>query len=868
MISARYRELRLACCALIVVAAACLSIQAASKLDVTLDRREVFLGDAARLTVTVSGSVDVAPPVIPATEGLDVKLAENTPRTMVQVVNGRRTSHLSRTFIYTLTPTLAETFSLGPIETRIKGKRLSHKGVSLKGIGSNDDPDVLLRLLSTHETVMVDEPFQITFKVLLKRLKGRYQNSDPMLGESAPHLTLPFLDTVPDGLIGPDTKPILQRALVSKSKAPGFAVNEFTVRNDPFSMFNFDPLTRSRAARFMFERKAVREGNIDYYEYSVSLEYTPEKEGRYTFEAPLFKGNLVTAVAVGGRANARPVFVRGTPLVVNVVPPPQQGRPKSFIGAIGTNLSVYAELSTQTCNVGDPLELTLGLDGDFSVKNIDPPAIEQQESLTRRFRVYADSVRIETGEKQGVTYRYTIKPKEAGTYELPPIEVAFYDRQTRAYRIAKTEPIPIRAIKVAEVGTDWVVNDSTNRPGMTQLSSAVNDEPAPMTVIRSGAEPQGLFRPRHHLPIALLGPVCLFLVGLTRFAQHATRTLNIGGRTRSAASRARHALNQLSQDDAPSAVAGQLRDALASYLQDRFKLTRLPQSPVDVKQALDSVSSSAPDASAPFCDVFERCFNAQFTRPSRDDITELIAQASSAIDTLDSVSSRRKSNSSSTRAVLLLVFSGLCIAQADAASMEQRFMWDEANTTLSRARSPQEFSGAALLYRKMLTSRIANGPVLYNLGIAELNARHFDDALIAFQRAERYTGSSADLTRNMRLAVAAGDETRSSSLSWVRTPLFWHYALSGSVRMSIAVAAFSLCWVAWILLSSGAPLIGRPLLMLSILALAVFGSSGITTVSAERNACKHDVLYERHRLQTPMPDAGDALSAEPREVSS
>jgi hypothetical protein len=161
-------------------------------------------------------------------------------------------------------------------------------------------------------------------------------------------------------------------------------------------------------------------------------------------------------------------------------------------------------------------------------------------------------------------------------------------------------------------------------------------------------------------------------------------------------------------------------------------------------------------------------------------------------------------------------------------------MWDEANTALARARTPAEFLDASRRYETMVAAGVINGSVLYNLGTARLQAKQHAEALDALNRAERYAGTSRDIVRNMSIAASeslGGDDT---ALSWWRIPFFWHFALSGHIRFSIAAGAFSLCWFAILILRFGAAAAGRPLLALALLAFAVFGSSALITLYAEQ----------------------------------
>ena len=167
---------------------------------------------------------------------------------------------------------------------------------------------------------------------------------------------------------------------------------------------------------------------------------------------------------------------------------------------------------------------------------------------------------------------------------------------------------------------------------------------------------------------------------------------------------------------------------------------------------------------------------------------------------------------------------------------ERMFLWNEANSMMASARSPEEHLMAAQVYRNMADKGIRNGPVFYNLGTALLNAGVYDGAIESFLRAERYMGSRPDLVQNLAIAFARKAGTADHQIQWYRIPLFWHFRLSTPVRTLLAAMAFCLSWIFTALRKLGA---GRWTRIASVISLAVFllfGSSVATSLHQEANA--------------------------------
>ena len=167
-----------------------------------------------------------------------------------------------------------------------------------------------------------------------------------------------------------------------------------------------------------------------------------------TFAPATFRGDLATGVRNGNEAVRTSLFCRSEPLVVHVVPPPAEGRPSSFCGTVGTALAVSASLDAQSCRQGDPVRLTLDIAGVFSQRSFRVPQLAARPGFDGVFRVYAD-VKTESGPTPGsLRLTYTLRPLQAGTIELPPIDVAYYNTASNAYAVARTEPVPLRVDEV------------------------------------------------------------------------------------------------------------------------------------------------------------------------------------------------------------------------------------------------------------------------------------------------------------------------------------------------------------------------------------------------------------------------------------
>jgi hypothetical protein len=168
---------------------------------------------------------------------------------------------------------------------------------------------------------------------------------------------------------------------------------------------------------------------------------------------------------------------------------------------------------------------------------------------------------------------------------------------------------------------------------------------------------------------------------------------------------------------------------------------------------------------------------------------------------------------------------------------------------MASAESRTGFLRAAEAYRTLLVQGVSNGPLLYNYGAALLQAERYEEARHAFVRAERHLGTTPEIRRSLVISSAAGSSVP-ASLPWYRLPLFWHYGLPGSIRITVAAAAFSLFWVALAIRNLGFKDSARHVVILSLLVLMLFGSSVAVTL--------HSEARDQDRLLTLEESPGDA----------
>ena len=154
-----------------------------------------------------------------------------------------------------------------------------------------------------------------------------------------------------------------------------------------------------------------------------------------------------------------PIVSTGT--VIEVLPLPKN-QPKSFIGMVG-KLTMNCEINKKEIKKGDVFSIKMTLQGTGNLHNIDFPKIHLPKGLT----LYGDPKQTEkysfstNGAEGKIDLEYTIQVNNDGSFNIPPIEVAYFDVKAKKYVTISSDEIILDG--------DEVKLSSTNPKGKTTI---------------------------------------------------------------------------------------------------------------------------------------------------------------------------------------------------------------------------------------------------------------------------------------------------------------------------------------------------------------------------------------------------------------
>ena len=143
---------------------------------------------------------------------------------------------------------------------------------------------------------------------------------------------------------------------------------------------------------------------------------------------------------------------------IEVDPLPQ--RPAGFSGGVG-QFTVSAQLDKSETRANDPVSLRLIISGTGNLKLIKQPEIKLPKDFDKYEAKVTDKTKLTSNGIEGsMVYDILIVPRHQGNYEIPPIELTYFDTTAKAYKTIQTEGMKLDVAKGSGAGK---VNDFSDQ---------------------------------------------------------------------------------------------------------------------------------------------------------------------------------------------------------------------------------------------------------------------------------------------------------------------------------------------------------------------------------------------------------------------
>ena len=140
------------------------------------------------------------------------------------------------------------------------------------------------------------------------------------------------------------------------------------------------------------------------------------------------------------------------PVVLEVLPLPEAGRPESFRGHVGT-LDVTSWVDRTRVAVGDTLTLEVEVEVQGYLKGLPAPEIDFPDAFEVSAPETHDAFLGNSDGLSGMrTYIYRLVAIATGTHEIPAVVMSWFDPERGAYGVSQGEPFTVAVVPAGEGG--------------------------------------------------------------------------------------------------------------------------------------------------------------------------------------------------------------------------------------------------------------------------------------------------------------------------------------------------------------------------------------------------------------------------------
>ena len=557
------------------------AVAADLEFSASVDQTTVGLGDQFQLTLTVQGEdmLSVPSPALPPLPDFNVLGSTSSQATNISIMNGQMKKQATVNFIYVLSAKHLGKATIPPCKLTYQGKEYE------------------------------SQPIEIT---VVKASQGRAvpMPSQPGAGPSRAQVPLEgnlFLSVAPSR----KTVYVGEPVTVEISLCTRFQISNGGWAQLPtFDGFWSENLFE--AEKFDFQRRTI-DGKPFIVSVLKRVVLFPLSPGTASIKPMAFNAAVVQPARdfFDMFGSTQTVRVESKPVELEVLAPPENGKPKEFTGGVG-QFTMSAMLDRATTTNSEPLNLTVRVNGSGNIRMIGKPEIPPIAGLRILEPEVKDDARATGDGVRGTkTFRFPIIPQSDGRYVIPPIAIAYFDPHDKAYHTLQAGPFEFSASGSA---TNAPMVEAT---GLKVLGTDINyikPDVAALAVapMNSPAWPNLLYL----LSLGMVGSALWY-------RGHSERLLSDRGYARKTRSsglvkrRLQQAEKLLKKNDEKGFYAA-LTQAVMGYLGDRFNIETHAMTRDQLRAALDE-RQVAPGTSAEVIAIVDECETARFSPAMLED---------------------------------------------------------------------------------------------------------------------------------------------------------------------------------------------------------------------------------------------------------
>ena len=671
----------------------------------------VAVGEQFRLTYTVNTQnvSDFRAGNIP--DELEVLIGPNrSMQSSYQMINGHTSSSSSITYTYIVSATKNGTFTIRPAHVVVDGKSIASNALTIKVSGSAQSYSGSARQRQNEDDGIRDAGNQISGSDLFIKVsanKKRVHEQEPILLTYKVY-TLVGLTSLRGDM--PDLKSFYTQE-VDLPQQKSFSIE--TLNGRPYK-------TTTWSQYVMFPQTT---GKLEIP--SITFEGIVVQQNRNIDPFEAFFNGGSGYVEVKKKIQAPGIEIQVDPL-------PE--RPANFSGGVG-KFTVSAQLDKTETKANDPVSMRIIVSGTGNLKLMKQPVVNLPNDFDKYEPKVTDKSKLTTNGIEGsMVYDILIVPRHQGKYEIPPVELTYFDTSDNAYKTVKSESFTLDVAKGSGAGA---VNDFSGQD-LQELNKDIR-------YIKTGPTNQHSLddfffgSSGYWIALGLLALVfvSLFIIFRQRAIDNANVTRARGKKANKVATRRLKKASKLMTDNKPGEFYDEVLRALWGYVGDKLNIPveQLSHDNISLRLSERHVDEAV---IGQFIGALDECeFERYAPGDPKGNMNKVYDKAMTAIEKIEEAMKRRRPSSKTAVLLLLLIvpLTGHAVTKAEADSAFVR----------------GEYQQAIKDYEALLKQG-ASADLYYNLGNAYYRSENITRAVLNYERALLLSPGDRDIRFNLQIA--------------------------------------------------------------------------------------------------------------------
>jgi len=379
-------------------------------VEAEVNIRQVVLDSFIRLTIKVSGTQDVAPVELPNIEGFESRYLG--PSSQTTIINGQMTKSIA--FSYSLFPVKIGTFQIPSITLTKDGQRYSTDPIEVEVV---DAQGAMSSTGAGQVSAGLEDKVFLALKVPREAV---------YLNEKLPIKIILF---VTDVSIRDIQFPKLETGGVRMEKMDQPRQYTQVIRGVRYEIVEFDTVI------YPMRTGAITLG-------PAQLECNRVVRGSRQRNSPFGGGFMDDSFfnSFFDTYEKVPMTLVSQEVALNVLPLPEEEKPKEFSGAVG-NYNFEMTVSPREVKVGDPITVRMTVSGRGNLNAVHFPEIGGKHL----FKTYNPDIKEQEGAK---ILEQVIIPKSDSVTGVPIVKFSYFNTDLGKYQTIQKGPFPLTVEKL------------------------------------------------------------------------------------------------------------------------------------------------------------------------------------------------------------------------------------------------------------------------------------------------------------------------------------------------------------------------------------------------------------------------------------